>query len=48
MHQFIKDLGSLVKNHWKIIAVILLVIWIVANYADIKAGFLEGYRSSRK
>lgn len=48
MIQFIKDLEWMIKNHWKTIAVILLVIWIVANYADIKAGFIEGYRSSRK
>jgi|GEM_PF-1228681 len=48
MIQFIKDLGLLVKNHWKIIAVIVLGIWIFTNYPDIKAGFLDGYNSSRK
>ena len=48
MIQFIKDFGLLVKNHWKIIAVIVLGIWIVTNYPDIKAGFLDGYNSSRK
>jgi len=48
MSQFIKDLGLLVKNHWKIVAVILLIIWLVVNYPDIKAGFLDGYSSIRK
>ena len=48
MIQFIKDLEWMIKNHWKTIAVIVLGIWIVTNYPDIKAGFLDGYSSSRK
>lgn len=48
MIQFIKDLEWLVKNHWKIIAIIVLGIWIVTNYPDTKACLLDVYSSSKK
>jgi transcriptional regulator with XRE-family HTH domain len=43
MNQFITDLKILVKNHWKVIALILLVIWLASSYTDIKAGIIDGW-----
>jgi transcriptional regulator with XRE-family HTH domain len=44
MNQFINDLKVLVKTHWKTIFLIVLVIWLIASYDDIKAGIIEGWR----
>jgi len=46
MNQFINDLKVLVKTHWKTIFLIVLVIWLITSYDDIKAGIIEGW--SRK
>ena len=46
MNQFFNDLIVLIKTHWKTIFVIVLVIWLIANYDDIKAGIIDGW--SRK
>jgi transcriptional regulator with XRE-family HTH domain len=43
MNHFINDLKMLVKNHWKVIVLIVLTIWLVSNYTDIKAGILDGW-----
>ncbi|MFN5422575.1 MAG: helix-turn-helix domain-containing protein [bacterium] len=43
MNQFLTDLKTLVKTHWKTILVIVLVIWLVANYTDIKSGIMDGW-----
>ncbi len=43
MNQFINDLKALVKNHWKVLAIIVLAIWLVTNYTDIKAGIMDGW-----
>ena len=43
MNQFITDLKILVKNHWKVIALIVLVIWLASSYTDIKAGIIDGW-----
>ena len=42
MNQFLTDLKQLVKNHWKVIVLIITFIWLVTNYTDIKAGILDG------
>ena len=44
MNQFINDLKVLVKTHWKTIFLIVLVIWLITSYDDIKAGIIEGWR----
>ena len=46
MNQFLNDLKTLVKTHWKTIFLIVLVIWLITSYDDIKAGIIEGW--SRK
>jgi transcriptional regulator with XRE-family HTH domain len=45
MNQFLTDLKQLVKNHWKVIALIITFIWLVTNYTDIKAGILDGWNN---
>lgn len=43
MNHFINDLKMLVKNHWKVIVLIVLTIWLVSNYTDIKAGIMDAW-----
>lgn len=43
MNHLINDLKMLVKNHWKVIVLIVLTIWLVSNYTDIKAGIMDGW-----
>ena len=43
MNQFLKDLKTLVKIHWKTILIIVLIIWLVASYTDIKSGIIEAW-----
>ena len=45
MNQFLNDLKALVKNNWKIILLIVLVIFFISNYDDIKAGIIDGWQS---
>jgi transcriptional regulator with XRE-family HTH domain len=45
MNQFISDLKTLVKTHWKIILMIVLGIWIITSYSDIKSGIMEGWNN---
>jgi transcriptional regulator with XRE-family HTH domain len=43
MNQFINDLKTLVKNNWKIILLIVLVIFLFTNYNEIKSGIIAGW-----
>lgn len=43
MNQFIADLKTLIKNNWKVLALIILVIWLLNSYSDIKAGIMDGW-----
>jgi len=43
MTQFISDLKILVKNHWKVILLTALIIWLASGYTDIKAGIVDGW-----
>ena len=43
MNQFLTDLKVLFKNHWKVIALIVLAIWLASSYTDIKAGIMDGW-----
>jgi hypothetical protein len=45
MNQFLIDLKQLVKNHWKVIVLIIAFIWLVTNYTDIKAGIFDGWNN---
>jgi len=43
MNQFINDVKILVKNHWKVLLIIVLAVWLVNSYTDIKAGIMDGW-----
>ena len=43
MNQFLTDLKTLVKTHWKTILFIVLVIYLFTSYTDIKAGILDAW-----
>ena len=45
MNHFLNDLKILVKTHWKTIFLIVLVIWLVTNYNDIKTGIMDGWNN---
>ena len=45
MNHFLNDLKTLVKTHWKTIFLIVLVIWLVTNYTDIKSGIMDGWNN---
>ena len=43
MNQLITDLKTLLKNNWKILLLIVLVIFLISNYTEIKSGIIEGW-----
>ncbi|MCX6200618.1 MAG: helix-turn-helix transcriptional regulator [Bacteroidetes bacterium] len=43
MNQFLNDLKTLVKNHWKTIFIIVLVVYLFTSYIDIKAGIMDAW-----
>jgi transcriptional regulator with XRE-family HTH domain len=43
MNQFLTDLKTLMKTHWKTIFLIVLIIWLITNYTDIKSGIIDGW-----
>mgnify|MGYP000697509927 CR=1 FL=1 len=47
MNQLINDLKTLVRNNWKTILWIVLVVSFISNYDDIKSGILDGWNDSK-
>ena len=43
MNQFVNDLKTLVKTHWKTILIIVLVIYLFTSYTDIKSGIMDAW-----
>ena len=43
MNQYLNDLKTLVKNHWKTIFIIILVVYLFTSYTDIKAGIMDAW-----
>ena len=43
MNQFLNDLKALVKTHWKTIFIIILVIYLLTSYTDIKSGIMDAW-----
>jgi transcriptional regulator with XRE-family HTH domain len=43
MNQFLNDLKTLVKTHWKTILIIVLVIYLFTSYTDIKTGIMDAW-----
>jgi transcriptional regulator with XRE-family HTH domain len=47
MNQLINDLKTLVRNNWKTILWIVLVVFFISNYDDIKSGILDGWNDAK-
>jgi len=43
MNQFLNDLKALVKTHWKTILIIVVAIWLVTSYTEIKSGIMDSW-----
>ena len=43
MNQLINDLKTLIRNNWKIILLIILIIFFISNYDEIKSGIVDGW-----
>lgn len=43
MNQFLTDLKTLIKTHWKTILLIIIVFFIISNYTEIKSGIIDGW-----
>jgi len=43
MNQFLNDLKALVINHSKTIFIIVIVIYFLSSYTDIKAGIMDAW-----
>jgi len=43
MNQFLNDLKTLLKNHWRTIFIIVLIVYLFTSYADIKAGIMDAW-----
>ena len=41
MEKLFQDLSKLLKNNWKLILTIIVVLGILSNYSEIKKGSLE-------
>jgi transcriptional regulator with XRE-family HTH domain len=47
MNQLINDLKTLVRNNWKTILWIVLVVFFISNYDDIKSGIIDGWNDAK-
>ena len=45
MNQFINDVKTLFRNNWKVILWIVLAIFFISNYDDIKSGIVDGWNA---
>ncbi len=43
MNQLFSDIKTLIKNNWKILLMIIVVVFLISNYTDIKSGIVEGW-----
>lgn len=43
MKQLITDLKNLVRNNWKLLLTIFIVILLILNYTEIKSGIIDGW-----
>jgi transcriptional regulator with XRE-family HTH domain len=43
MNQLITDLKTLIANNWKLLLLIIVMVFFISNYTDIKSGIIEGW-----
>lgn len=44
MKQLILDFQTLVKNNWKIISIVVISVYLLYSYPDIKQGIVDGWK----
>jgi transcriptional regulator with XRE-family HTH domain len=45
MNQLVADFKTLLKNNWKILILISILIFLVGNYTEIKSGIVDGWNN---
>jgi transcriptional regulator with XRE-family HTH domain len=45
MNHFLNDLKVLLKTHWKLIFLIVLIIWFGTNFTEFKSGFTDAWNN---
>jgi transcriptional regulator with XRE-family HTH domain len=43
MNQLFSDIKTLIKNNWKILLLIVVIIYAISNYTEIKSGIIDGW-----
>jgi len=43
MKQLILDFQNLLKNNWKVISIIVITIYLLYSYPDIKQGIVDSW-----
>jgi transcriptional regulator with XRE-family HTH domain len=45
MNQLFSDIKTLIKNNWKILLWIVVIIYAISNYTEIKTGIIDGWNA---
>ena len=45
MNQFFSDIKTLIINNWKILLWIVVIIYAISNYSEIKSGIIDGWNA---
>jgi transcriptional regulator with XRE-family HTH domain len=45
MNQLFSDIKTLIKNNWKILLWIVVIIYAISNYSEIKSGIIDGWNA---
>ena len=45
MNQLVNDFKILIRNNWKILLIITLIVIFISNYNEIKSGLIDGWNS---
>lgn len=43
MKQLILDFQNLFKNNWKVISIIVITVYLLYSYPDMKQGIVDGW-----
>jgi hypothetical protein len=43
MKQLLLDFQNLFKNNWKVISIIVITVYLLYSYPDIKQGIVDGW-----
>jgi len=45
MKQLISDLKNVIKNNWKFLLIVFIVILFILNYTELKSGIIDGWKN---